>query len=111
MWGVARGGGSKRSTLAGAHRCVDGEASVADAAVFGTVGCAHQGSIVRLRGRRAAVRARAPVHLLAGRIFIRVPCGSTVVIRGARLVGLGNALALVISTFKHYAFAPHNQNH
>ena len=90
MWGVARGGGSKRSALAGAHRCADGEAGVANAAVLGTVGWAHQGTIVTERGRRAAARAGAP--------FARV--------REARLVGRSNGAALS----KHCAFAPHNQN-
>ena len=89
MWGAARGNGSERSTSAGAHRCADGEAGVADAAVLSTVGCAHQGTIVTERERRAAVRAGAPVARL----------------REARHVGLIDATIM-----KHCAFAPHNQN-
>ena len=86
---VARGDGSERSTPAGAHRCAEDEAGVACAAVLGTIGCAHQGTIVTERGRRAAARAGAPV---AG-------------LREARLVGLIDATIM-----KHCAFAPHNQN-
>ena len=75
----------ERSTPASAHRCADGEAGVADAAVLGTAGCAHQGTIVTERGRRAAARAGAPV---AG-------------LREARLVGLIDA-----TISKHCAFVP-----
>ena len=90
MWGAAREGGSERSTSAGAHRCAEDEAGVAGAAILSTIGCAHQGTIVTERGRRAAVRAGAPV---AG-------------LREARLVGLGDGAPII----KHCAFAPHNQN-
>ena len=87
--GDRKGGGLERSTSAGAHRCAEDEAGVAGAAVLFTVGWAHQGTIVTKCGRRAAVRAGAPV---AG-------------LREARLVGLIDATIM-----KHCAFAPHNQN-
>ena len=91
--GGRKGDGSERSTSAGAHRCADGEAGVAGAAVLSTVGWAHQGTIVTERGRRAAARAGAPI---AG-------------LREARFVGLSDATIIRIRT-KHCAFAPHNHD-
>ena len=58
--GGRKGYGFEGSTSAGAHWFVDGEASVADAAVLGLIGWAHQVSTITERGRRAAIRARAP---------------------------------------------------